>query len=212
MTATGNPALLRLTRSAALASSSPTAGAVTSSTRPCVSVVPRRSSSSVTPLPPMTTSVWPSRQGRPSVSVTMTPIATSKRSTRALRIAAAEASGSCGSSRTVPAGVFDASTPAAAPTMPRWFSTILVMPLGKAPVATTRTVSSVIACSRSVRSNDSPLRLRDDLGADDDDVAVFRRARARDGVADDQAEVHTRLDLRNALEREDTEASRHRRL
>ena len=60
-------------------------------------------------------------------------------------MARADASGSSGSSTTWPAVTLDASTPAAAITRPRWFSTIEVGPRR----ATTRTVSSRIACSRS---------------------------------------------------------------
>ena len=50
----------------------------------------------------------------------------------------------------MPCGVFDASTPAAAETMPSLFSTIrVVWPPGEVREATSRTVSAVIASSRS---------------------------------------------------------------
>ena len=84
------------------------------------------------------------RQARPAVSVTSTatlrPVSSYTRS----RMVRAEASGSFGSSTTCPRATLDASTPAAAITMPRWFSTIEVGPRR----ATTRTVSSAIASSR----------------------------------------------------------------
>ena len=67
----------------------------------------------------------------------------------------AEASGSSGSSSTVPAGVLDASTPAAAITKPCRFSTIRVFPRR----ATSRTVSASIAASRSSASTSRPSAL-----------------------------------------------------
>ena len=71
--ATGMPLVLALTRSAAAAISSATAATVTSSRLPNVSGWPRWSSTGSTPAAPIAASVCPARQGRPSVSVTMTP-------------------------------------------------------------------------------------------------------------------------------------------
>src|SRR5690606_28025868 len=80
------------------------------------------------------------------------------RSRSAAAIARADASGSSGSSSTVPSGVFEASTPAAADTMPRRFSTMrVVFPVaGFVREATTRTVSAVIASSRSSATTKRP--------------------------------------------------------
>lgn len=132
------------TRSPAAASSSAVATIVALSGFPWASVPPRRSSRTRTPAAPIATSVSPVRHGRPKVSVTITPTSTPSDSRSPARIAAAEASGSSGSSRTVPAGVFEASTPAAAMTRPCRFSTIRRGPRR----ATTRTVSASIAASR----------------------------------------------------------------
>ena len=66
----------------------------------------------------------------------------------AFRSLRADPSGSSGSSTTVPGGVLEASTPAAASTSPCRVSTILVGPRR----ATTRTDSASMACSRSVRT------------------------------------------------------------
>ena len=112
------------------------------------------------PPAPMAQSVWPSRHARPRVSETSTPSRTPSRSRSPAASARAEASGSTGSSSTVPCGVFDASTPAAADTMPRRFSTIrVVAPDGVVRVATTRTVSAVMASSRSAASTKRPSAL-----------------------------------------------------
>ena len=57
----------------------------------------------------------------------------------------------------MPAGVFEASTPAAADTMPSRFCTMRVAPpFGVARLATTRTVSAVIASSRSSAAIERP--------------------------------------------------------
>ena len=142
-TATGVPPVLPLTRSAAAAISSATATWVISSGWPRSSVVPRRSSITVTPAAPMQKSVTPSRHGRPAVSVITTPTSVPVCSAIASRSAAALASGSRGRrSGTV---VLERSMPAAAITMPRWFSTIRRSPRS----ATVRTVSAAIASSRS---------------------------------------------------------------
>ncbi len=146
----GACAALPFTRSPAAASSSATHGIVTTSGRPSASVWPRRSSNTCTPPAPMAESVWPSRHARPRVSEMMTPTSTPRRVRSPDASARAEASGSTGSSSTVPSGVFDASTPAAAETMPSRFCTMRVVPpFGIGRVATTRTVSAVIASSRS---------------------------------------------------------------
>ena len=147
--ATGTPPDLPLTRSAADAISSATAMTVASIARPWASGRPRRSSSTVTPATPMAQSVSPSRQGRPSVSVTMTPTETPVISCSRCRSARADASGSRGRSSTCPAGALLASIPAAARTSPWCVRTIRVMPLGVSLVATTVTVSASSASSRS---------------------------------------------------------------
>ncbi len=144
-TATGMPVVFPLTRSAAAAISSATAATVTSSRLPNVSLLPRWSRTGMTPAAPMAASVWPIRQGLPRVSVTITPIRTPRRPARALRSRRAEASGSSGSRATIPGGVLELSTPAAASTRPCLVSTILAGPR----CATSRTVSASMACSRS---------------------------------------------------------------
>ena len=79
------------------------------------------------------------------MSVISTPMRTPRRSISAFRSLRAEPSGSSGNSTTVPGGVLEASTPAAASTSPCRVSTILVAPRR----ATTRTDSASMACSRS---------------------------------------------------------------
>ena len=158
-TATGAPESLPFTRSAAPATSSAIEVTVISSAWPCASTRPRKSSSGAMPAAPIAESVRPSRHGRPIVSVTTTPTVTPWSRCQAARSARAEASGSTGRSTTVPAGVFDASTPAAAMTKPCAVSTIRVTPRGVWRVATTRTVSAVIASSRSSAATVRPSAL-----------------------------------------------------
>jgi hypothetical protein len=55
--------------------------------------------------------------------------------------------------------------------------------------------------------HDASFGLRDDLGADDEDVAVMQPGR-RDRATDQLAEIHARLDLGNALDGEDGEVLR----
>ncbi len=174
--ATGMPLVLPLTRSAAEAISSAAAAIVTSMRRPLASGVPRRSSSTRMPAAPIATSVCPCRHGRPSVSVMMTPIRTPNRSRSAAHSARAEASGSSGSSSTTPSGALLESTPAAASTMPSLFSTMRVTPPGCARVATTRTVSSVIAASRSFATTCRPSALLTIFDVTRQDVAVLHPA------------------------------------
>ena len=69
-TAIGRAASLPCASSAAPASSSATAGAVTASSLPCASTEPARSTSTRSPAAPIAMSVCPSRQARPAVSVT----------------------------------------------------------------------------------------------------------------------------------------------
>ena len=107
--------------------------------------MPARSSSGSMPATPTARSVWPVRQARPAVSVSTTATLRPMSSCTRSRRARAEASGSSGRSTTWPGVTLEASTPAAAITRPRWFSTIEVGPRR----ATTRTVSSWIAASRS---------------------------------------------------------------
>ena len=119
--------------------------------------------------------------------------------------ARAEASGSTGSSSTVPSGAFDASTPAAAPMMPWRFSTMRVTPPSYSRVATTRTVSAVIAGSRSSACTIAALGLRHDLRGHDEDVAVGELRRARD----ERGEVVALRDLGQALDALDAELHGH---
>ena len=106
---------------------------------------PEKSSATRSPAAPIAMSVWPSRQARPAVSVTMTPTVAPVSSCSRARRARALASGSRGSSTIEPASTLDASTPAAAIVSPSRVRTISVGPRR----ATTRTVSSAIASSRS---------------------------------------------------------------
>jgi hypothetical protein len=72
------------------------------------------------PLTPIATLTMPLRHGRPNESVMMTPISASPAipaSSRS-RIRAADASGSSGSSDTVPSAMFEPSTPALAQMKP----------------------------------------------------------------------------------------------
>lgn len=87
--------------------------------------------------------------------MTTTPTSTPRASRSPSRIVRADASGSSGSNSTVPDGVLEASTPAAAITSPCRFSTILSAPRR----ATTRTVSASIAASRSLASTTRPSAL-----------------------------------------------------
>ena len=106
----------------AAAISSATQGIVTTSGRPSASVRPRRSSKTCTPPAPIAESVWPSRHARPEGVRDDDPDLDAEQRAQPRREGArAEASGSTGSSSTVPSGVFDASTPAAADTMPSRF-------------------------------------------------------------------------------------------
>src|SRR5262249_45710727 len=175
--ATGMPLVLALTRSAAAAISSATAATVTSSRVPNVSGRRRWWSTGSTPAAPIAASVCPARQGRPSVSVTMTPTLAPSRSRRALRSLRAEPSGSSGSSTTVPGGVLELSTPAAASTRPCLVSTIRVPP---------RHHPDRLRVDRLLPAGpDHPaLRLAHDLGGDHHDVAVgqiWRRVRDQPG-------------------------------
>ena len=185
--ATGMPLVLALTRSAAAAISSATAATVTSSRVPNVSGRPRWSSTGSTPAAPIAASVCPARQGRPSVSVTMTPTRAPSRSRRALRSLRAEPSGSSGSSTTVPGGVLELSTPAAASTRPCLVSTIRVSPRR----ATTRTVSASIACSRPDRTT-RPSALLTILEVT---TTMSPSARSGAGVRDQPGQVGAGLDL-----------------
>ncbi len=92
----------------------------------------------------MALSVCPARHGLPIVSVTITPMLRPVRGCSALRSRRADSSGSSGSSTTVPGAVLDSSTPAAARTRPCRVCAIVVAPR----LATTRTVSASMACSR----------------------------------------------------------------
>ena len=107
--------------------------------------MPRRSCTAVTPDTPSAWSVMPARQARPSESLTITPTVTPSRCSNSLRSAAAEASGSAGNNAISSRATFDASTPAPAITTPCRLTTIRRSPRR----ATTRTVSSSMACWRT---------------------------------------------------------------
>src|SRR4051794_30137367 len=143
------PASFPFTRSAADASSSTTATWVVSSVLPCASVRPRWSSSAATPAAPTATSVSPSRQVRPNVSLTTTATSTPSSSRSRPRSPRAEASASSGRSTRASLPTLEASMPAAATTQPCRVSTIRNGPRR----ATTRTVSpSMARCRAASRS------------------------------------------------------------
>src|SRR4051812_455310 len=143
------PASLPFTRSAADASSSTTATWVVSRVLPCASVRPRWSSSAATPAAPTATSVSPSRQVRPNVSLTTTATSTPSSSRSRPRSPRAEASASSGRSTRASLPTLEASMPAAATTQPCRVSTIRSGPRR----ATTRTVSASMArCRATSRS------------------------------------------------------------
>ena len=91
-----------------------------------LSVRPSKDSSGSIPAAPIARSVWPCRQARPAVSLTRTATLTPgrvleqlARRRRARRVGVDRAG-----ARPMPGSTFDASTPAAAITTPRWLSTI----------------------------------------------------------------------------------------
>ena len=101
--------------------------------------------------------------------------------------------------RTVPGSVLLASTPAAASTSPCRVSTMRVGPR----CATTRTVSDVIASSRSIRGN-AALCLGHRLRGDDHDVAVPQRPVGRRGL-DQRRKIVAGRDLGQPVRRPDLE-------
>ena len=167
------------------------------------------------PATPIATSTMPVRNGRPKESLTMTPTSRPVRSPICSRMAAAEASGSTGSSTSVPgSGALEASTPAEAQTNPWRVSAIT----SGGRERTTRTASPRITsrwrascpareldrCGRRldvVEADDAPLRLRHDLLRDDDDVGVLEL----DRLDDERAELVALHDLREAFDRDDAE-------
>ena len=115
-----------------------------SSSRPSRSVRPRQSSSGSSPAQPIATSAWPTRQGRPKLS----PTITAGRSPHAAAISArrrrAEASGSAGRSSTSSAPpAFEESMPALAQIRPLLVSTIRTRSL-----RTIRALSARISSTR----------------------------------------------------------------
>src|SRR5208282_3112510 len=111
---------------AAISSAKPVS--VTSNSRPKRSGWPRRSTNAGSPAAPSATPTVPLRQGRPKLSLMMTPSPTPKTLIRYCRKAWAEPSGSTGrsSTRSEPssAATFEWSMPALAITKPRRCSTI----------------------------------------------------------------------------------------
>ena len=83
---------------AAISSAKPVS--VTSNSRPKRSGWPRRSTNAGSPAAPSATPTVPLRQGRPKLSLMMTPMPTPKTSIRCCRKACAEPSGSTGNSST----------------------------------------------------------------------------------------------------------------
>ena len=114
--------------SAAHASSSTNATSVTCISRPSASGVPRRSRMARTPAHPIATSVTPRRQGRPNVSLMITPTSTPNRPLIASRIRRAERSLSSGRSAAWPRLTFDRSMPALAHTKPCLVSLMISSP------------------------------------------------------------------------------------
>ena len=96
-TATGTPEDFPITSSAALANSSATATSVTCIILPSESGVPRRSTTPAIPATPIATSVNPFRQGRPKVSLIITPTLTPRVALMMSRIRRADLSLSIGS-------------------------------------------------------------------------------------------------------------------
>ena len=152
----------------------------------------------------------PSRQGRPKVSVTTHGDAYARGARAAgAQIRRALASGSSGSSTTVPARCCEASTPAAAMTSPCRVSTMRVAPRR----ATTRTVSAVDGVLAVARRPRAALGLADHLAGHDHDVAVAEpapsgQARSASAAATQGGEVvagahlgQPRQDVRRARER-----------
>ena len=117
-----------ISREAAAAISSANPVWVTRSARPNRSGRPRMSMSAGRPATPSATPTVPRRQARPQLSLMMTPSRLPKCAARRSHNAAADASGSAGSSSTgsdpVPGSTFERSTPAFAMTKPSRCSTI----------------------------------------------------------------------------------------
>ncbi len=146
------------------------------------------------PATPMATSVVPCRQARPKESVTITAGAAPKRAASASRIAAADASGSRGSSTTQSSpGVFERSTPALAQTKPCSVSAMTRSPRRRRTARASRRITVHMV----VGPLDTALRLGDDLLGDDQDVALLQAAGPLDRVAEERGEVVARPHLRH---------------
>ena len=169
------------------------------------------------PAAPIATSVVPCRHGRPNESVTSTPTSRPVRSRSCARSAAADASGSTGSSTSVPAsGVFDWSTPADAQMKPCCVSQMTsgartrTMRFASRRIHSTRCGSPSLArdlpCELrgldGVETHDASFDLRDRLLRDDDDVEV----RELDALGDECGEVVAFAQLGDPRDREDGEA------
>ena len=94
-------------------------------------------------------------------------------------------------------------------TSPSRFSTIRVTPVACSRVATTRTVSSVIACSRSSAETTRPSALETTLLVSDEDVTVDQRVVAEQ-LGEQLHEVVAGRDLGQPVGRPDLEARAHR--
>ena len=178
--ATGMPAALPITSSAAAAISSATATSVTCRMRPSASGVSRRSTTAAIPLTPIATSVRPRRHGRPNVSETTTATSTPRAARSASRMCFAERSGSTGSSAACPASTFERSMPALAHTKPCRVSLITRSPRRR----TMRTDSDSTSRWRAVdvvgvEVDEPALGLRHDLLRHDEAVAVVERRALR---------------------------------
>ena len=155
MTAAAAPVALPITRSAALASSSTTATSVTWSSRPCVSVVPRRSTIAPMPAQPMATSVSPRRHGRPNVSDTITATSTPARARMPSRRRRADRSASSGRSAAHPASTLERSTPALAHTKPCFVSLMTRSPRRRSTRTDSRSTIALWASGSSDSSRSS---------------------------------------------------------
>ena len=161
------------------------------------SVVPRRSRIGGIPATPIATSVVPWRNGRPNESVTTTPTVRPVSSRSASRMPRALASGSSGSSTSVPgSGAFEWSTPAEAQTKPCRVSVItsgaaladdrasprarIDLDLARVALARRRARTALVGGLDVVEPHDAALGLRDRLLRDDEHVAVLELGALRD--------------------------------
>ena len=171
-----------ITSEAAAATSSANPISVARKVRPKRSGRPRRSISAGSPAAPAATPTVPRRHARPQLSLTITPMRLPKCAPSRSRSAAAEPSGSRGSSSTgsapIAGSTLDWSTPALAVTKPRRCSTI-----------------SALARWRTTRC-DSPRMTSTSRGSLSTSAARLTRARRRPDLAKiDVATLGLRDDL-----------------